>query len=187
MRVAVFRKLRQIVKDTSGSVTVEFVFWFPVLMFWLIGTIVFFDAFKSRSNLNAANSTVADIISRNSEVSAGYINQLSNMQTALLPRTDGNGLRISLIQFTQDVSDPSDPGEYEVEWSAVAGAAVEVMEDEDINVDVLPNMYPGESILFVESSVPYQPLTTFIGVSLITLRSEVAISPRYESRVAWVP
>ncbi len=181
-----WKKLKQPLRDTSGSVTVEFVIWFPVLMFWLLGTIVFFDAFKARGNLSAANATVADIISRNSEVSAGYVTLLHNMQTAMLPRTSGNGLRISSIKFSIDPAVPSDPGSYTVEWSAVKGAASILLVDADIDVPSLPNMYDGESLIFVESSVPFVPLTSYLGITFRTLRNDIAISPRYESRIVWV-
>jgi len=181
-----WKKLKRPLRDTSGSVTVEFVIWFPVLMFWLLGTIVFFDAFKARGNLSAANAAVADIVSRNSEITADYVTLLQNMQTAMLPRTSGNGLRISSIQFAIDPSISGDPGSYTVEWSAVSGAATEVLIDADIDLASLPNMFDGETLLFIESSVPYEPITTYLGVTFQTLRNDVAISPRYESRVVWV-
>ncbi len=182
----VWKKLKHPLHDSSGSVTVEFVIWFPILMFWLLGTIVFFDAFKARSNLSSANATVADIISRGSENSDLYMTLLYNMQTAMLPRTSGNGLRISSIQFSIDPDIPGDLGSYEVEWSAVAGAASVVLVDAEIEINALPNMYDGESLLFVESSVPFVPLTTYLGINFQTIRNQVAISPRYESRVVWV-
>ncbi|MCF6305175.1 MAG: pilus assembly protein [Rhodobacteraceae bacterium] len=179
-------RLKHFQRDTGGSVTVEFVIWFPVLMFWLLGTIVFFDAFKARGNISAANATVADIISRNSEISDDYVTLLYNLQTAMLPRTSGNGLRISSIHFSVDPTVPSDPGSYSVDWSAIAGAATIELVDADIDFASLPNMYDGETILFIESSVPFVPLTTYLGVTFRTLRNEIAISPRYDSRVVWV-
>ncbi len=179
------KNLKRSLRDSSGSITVEFVIWFPLLMFWLLGTIVFFDAFKARSNLSTANATVADIISRESEVTDDDITRLYNLQTAMLPRTSGNGLRISSIQFAIDPTDPADPGSYTVVWSAVKGAALDVLVDEDIELNALPNMYDGEIVLLVESSVPFVPLTSYLGINFQTLRNEVMISPRYESRVAW--
>ena len=176
-----WRKLNKPKMDDRGSITIEFVIWFPVLMFWLVGTIVFFDAFKSRGNLTTANATVADIVSRNSVVSEDYITLLYNLQTGMLPRTTGNGLRISSINYSD-----AGNGSYSVEWSAAAGAFTEELEDGDIIVELMPDMYDAESILFIESSVPYVPLTAFLGVTFRTLTSEIAISPRYESQVVWV-
>ncbi|MCF6306271.1 MAG: pilus assembly protein [Rhodobacteraceae bacterium] len=181
-----WKKIKHSMQDSSGSITVEFVIWFPVLMFWLLGTIVFFDFFKARSNLSTANATIADIISRNSEVTDDYITLLHNTQTAMLPRTSGNGLRISSIQFTIDPAIPAHTGDYTVEWSAIRGGALDVLVDADIDVASLPNMYDGETLLFVESSVPFVPLTSYLGITFRTLRNEIAISPRYESRVVWV-
>ncbi len=181
-----WKKLKHALHDSSGSITVEFVIWFPLLMFWLLGTIVFFDGFKARSNLSTANSTIADIVSRTSEITETNVTEYQNLQTGMLPRTTGNGLRISSIQFAIDPTIPGDPGSYTVEWSAVAGAATEVLVDEEIDIASLPNMYDGEILIFVESSVPFQPITTYLGISFQTLRNEIAISPRYDSRIAWV-
>jgi len=178
--------LKRPLKDSSGSLTVEFVLWFPILMFWLLGTIVFFDAFKARGNLSAASATLADIVSRGTTISADYVITLHNLQTAMLPRTSDNGLRISSIQFNIDPDIVDDPGSYSVEWSAIAGAAVDVLLDDDIDVASMPNMYDSESVLFIESSVPYVPLTTYLGITFQTLRTELAISPRYDTRVVWV-
>ncbi len=173
--------LKKPIAAQDGSITIEFLFWAPLLFFWLIGSIVFFDAFKTRGQLTSSTATVADIISRNSEANQPYIDLLELMQSAMMPRTQGNGLRVSSIEFTDG------PPTYTVQWSAISGAAVDVLIDTDIDIPSLPNMYDGETIILVESTVPYVPLTTFLGVTLQTLRTEIAISPRYESRVVWVP
>lgn len=179
-------KLKAYFADESGTATIEFVIWFPLLMFWLLGIVVFFDAFKSRSALTTANATVADIVSRSSEVSEDYIDLLQLLQTSLLLGTSGNGLRISSIQFTIDPDILDDPGTYTVLWSDVAGSATVVLVDDEIRETILPDMYSSETVLLVESFAPYAPMTQFVGLKLQTLRSAAAISPRYESRVVWV-
>lgn len=186
MKLNFLKKTKSAVQDSSGSITVEFVIWFPLLMFWLLGTIVFFDAFKARSNLSNANSIIADIVSRDGEIDLDKVISYRNLQTAMLPRTTGNGLRISSIQFAIDPLIPSDTGSYTVEWSAVSGAATEVLVDEEIDIASLPNMFDGEILLFIESSVPFVPLTTYLGITFQTLRNEIAISPRYTGDVKWV-
>ena len=182
----IWQKLRQRRIDNQGSITVEFVIWFPVLMFWLIGTIVFFDAFKARGNLNTANATVSDIVSRNSEISEDYVNLLFVLQTSMLPRTTNNGLRISSILFTGTPGNPASPGFYTVEWSGIAGSFIDELQVGDIPPGTMPDMYDTESVLLIESSVPFEPLTAFFGITFRTLRSEITISPRYDARVVWV-
>ncbi len=179
-------KLNEFFKDDGGTATIEFVLWFPLLMFWLFGIVVFFDAFKSRGALISANTIVADIISRNSEVTENYIDLLQLLQSSLLPKTSGGGLRISSILYTVDPDIVNDPGTYTVQWSGIAGSATIVLEDDDIQVSDLPEMYSSETVLLVESFVPYVPMTRYVGMTITTLRRTIAISPRYDSRVVWV-
>lgn len=179
-------KAKDFLKNEHGTATIEFVLWFPFLMFWLMGIVVFFDAFKSRGALISANTTVADVVSRNSEVTASYIDLLQLLQASLLPKTTGGGLRISSILYTVDPDIVDDPGTYTVLWSAVAGSASIVLEDDEINISRLPEMYSSETVLLVESSVPYAPLTFYVGMDLEILTRSIAISPRYDSRVVWI-
>ncbi|PCJ74312.1 MAG: hypothetical protein COA53_09760 [Rhodobacteraceae bacterium] len=179
-------KINEYLKDDSGTATIEFVLWFPLLMFWMLGIVVFFDAFKSRGALIAANTVVADIISRNSEVDTAYLDLLQLLQSSLLPKTSGGGLRISSILYTIDPDIVDDPGTYTVQWSGVTGTATIVLEDADIQISELPDMYSSETVLLVESFVPYVPMTSYIGMTVTTLRRTIAISPRYDSRVVWV-
>lgn len=179
-------KISAYLKDDSGTATIEFVLWFPLLMFWILGIVVFFDAFKSRGALISANTIVADIISRNSEITADYLDLLQLLQASLLPKTSGSGLRISSVLYTIDPNIVDDPGTYTVQWSGVTGAATILLVDDDIQISELPDMYSSETVLLVESFVPYVPMTSYIGMSVTTLRRTIAISPRYDSRVVWV-
>jgi len=179
-------KINEFRKDDGGTATIEFVLWFPLLMFWILGIVVFFDAFKSRGALISANTIVADIISRNSEIDANYLDLLQLLQASLLPKTSGSGLRISSILYTVDPNILNDPGTYTVQWSAVAGGATIVLEDKNILITDLPDMYSSETILLIDSFVPYVPMTRYVGMTVTTLRRTIAISPRYDSRVVWV-
>lgn len=186
MKPLVWKNPLRISRDDRGTVTVEFIIWVPLLIFWLVGTVVFFDAFKTRSALISTNSTVADIISRNSEVDQDYIDLLQLMQVAMLPRISGSGVRISSIEYTIDPDIVDDPGVYSVNWSASAGDTPVDMIDETINIDKLPDMYSGEVVLMVESYAPFVPITAFLGLDLGAMISTAVISPRYGSRVVWV-
>jgi len=179
-------KAKEFLKDDHGTATIEFVLWFPLLMFWILGIVVFFDAYKSRAALISANTTVADIVSRNSEINAEYMELLQLMQSSLLPKTAGGGLRITSILYTVDPDIVDDPGTYTVEWSSVTGSASIVLEDDDIRILKLPDMYSTETVMLVESFVPYVPMTRYVGMTSNTQRRSIAISPRYDSRVVWI-
>ena len=186
MRARITKFLRSFSADPRGTITVEFMVWVPILVFWMLGTVVFFDAYKTRSALISANSTIADIISRNSEINTNYMNLLELLQVSLVPNGPNSGLRISSVLFTIDPDIPNDPGTFTVQWSAVAGTSTEVLTDATLVTSAFPEMYSGESMLLVESVVPYKPLARIAGFELIRLRSTAAISARYDSRVVWV-
>ncbi len=179
-------KAKEFLKNEHGTATIEFVLWFPLLMFWLLGIVVFFDAYKSHGALISANTTVADVVSRNSEVTASYIDLLQLLQASLLPNTAGDGLRISSILYTVDPDIVDDPGTYPVQWSAISGSALFALEDDEINISRLPEMYSSETVLLVESTAPYMPLTFYVGMDFKVLTRSIAISPRYDSRVVWI-
>lgn len=179
-------RLKTFFHDDSASSTVEFVLWVPLLITWLLCIVVFFDAFKARSALISANATLADIVSRNSDITEDYMDLLQVMQSALLPKTNGGGIRITTILYVIDPDIPGDPGTHSVIWSAVTGTMSTELEDEDIPLASLPDMYTSEMVVLIESTVPYQPITRLAGISLTQLRSSVVISPRYESRLVWI-
>lgn len=182
--------LRKFSRDEHASITVEFVIVLPLLLFWFLGSIVFFEAYRARTEASAATYTIADIISRNDQMNTGYLNLLSLLQSALLPRADSGGLRVSSIQF--NLNDPADDADdtYQVIWSKVAsfgapGGYLPLL-DIDIPDEVMPLMTDSEIIMLVESFIPYTPLTAWVGIGTQTFRQKVVISPRFESRIIWV-
>ncbi|MEE9455445.1 MAG: hypothetical protein V3V13_13860 [Paracoccaceae bacterium] len=187
---------REFVKDECATITLEFVVILPLLVFWFIGSIVFFDAFKKRGQVVYANSTIADIVSRYLRMHTNEIDQLQLLQTALLPRTSGGWLRITSLQFLEHDIDDDDDDEYIVIWSQVTGVghrpienADDDLDDDDVllPIEILPNMYDSEQVMLVESHVPYIPIADWVGITAKTWRDRVVISPRKRDRVVWAP
>ena len=111
-------------RDERGTVTMEYVLWLPILLAWLILSTVLYDAYKSRDDAAKAAYTVADIISRETELSASDIRRLADLQRLLVPRA-GNSMFLRLTSFTctaeadcleAAVADTSD---YAINWSVV--------------------------------------------------------------------
>lgn len=177
--------LKRFIRCETASATIEFVLWVPLLIIWLLSIVVFFDAFKTRGALISTNATVTDIVSRNTQIWQDYMDLLQLMQSSMLSSPNGSGIRISSILFTLDPDEPDEPGVYTVEWSGVTGTMDEELEDDDIQIEILPDMYSSETILLVETVINYQPITKFIGFTFTQLHAVSAVSPRYDSRVAW--
>jgi len=141
-------RLRAFRKDTDASVSIEFAFYLPALLFIFAAIYTYFDAFKQESaNLKAAY-TVSDLISRETNaVNNDYIDSMHNL-TKLLIRSDSSiSLRISVIRWDDD------DDRYYVDWSVNRGTALTSWTDATIyNVeDDLPTMPDQERVILVET------------------------------------
>jgi len=56
--------LRNMWDDNRGMLSVEFVVVLPMMIFWFFGSYVFYDTFHKWMKAASANSTIADLISR---------------------------------------------------------------------------------------------------------------------------
>lgn len=135
-------------RDTDASVSIEFAFYAPFLLFIFASIYTYFDAFKQESaNLKAAY-TISDLISRETNaINNDYIDSMHNL-TKLLIRSDSSvSLRISVIRWDED------DNRYYVDWSVNRGTALTSWTDATIfNVeDDLPTMPDQERVILVET------------------------------------
>jgi len=135
-------------RDTDASVSIEFAFYLPALLFIFAAIYTYFDAFKQESaNLKAAY-TISDLISRETNaINNDYIDSMHNL-TKLLIRSDSSvSLRISVIRWDED------DDRYYVDWSVIRGSELTAWTDTTvINVeDDLPNMPDQERVILVET------------------------------------
>ncbi len=157
-------------KDETATLTVEFVILMPVLIFWFIGSVVFYDAFDARAGAQKTSYTLADIVSRQSEVSNDFIDQLLVLQNRMLPLEPVGSVRVSTLQV-------SDAGNLEVLWSySTEGTALTI---DDVDLTSLPPMDVEDSVVIVESYVPYVPLADWVGVVQQTWANKIVTQARF--------
>ena len=183
-------------RDERGTVTMEYVLWLPILLAWLILSTVLYDAYKSRDDAAKAAYTVADIISRETELSASDIRRLADLQRVLVPRA-GNSMFLRLTSFTctaeadcldADVADTSD---YAINWSIVPPIAFSDWEDAPDDekpsvistltqetVEALPLMAKDDTIVLVDVSIPFRPIASWVGIDAQEWAFRVAVWPR---------
>ncbi len=174
-------QLENFANDESANITIEFVVILPLLTLWYIGTLVFFDAYKSRMAADNAASVIADILSRfePSPLKPGYeqdeIDEMLLLRTSMLPKAPPGGwLRVSAIEYVDAT------GTYKVNWTCVGtGGTVGPLDHADIPLNSIPLMIDGEVVLLVESEVPYVPLVDWVGISITSWTSLAAIKPRF--------
>lgn len=169
---------RRWLADERGSVTMEFVVWIPFLLFWFVISVVYFDAFKSRNDASKAAHTIADILSRQSEVTDDFVTELAALQANLLPRApDGAWMRISSIRYNATEDD------HEVVWSDPIGSEEE-LDPENIRTSILPAMADLDTVVLIELFVPYFPFADWAGFDARVWTISIVARPRFVSSIA---
>jgi len=158
-------------KDESATVTMEFVLIMPVLILWFVGSIVFFDAFDSRATAQRTAHTIADIISRQNQVDNTFIDRMLTLQNRMLPREQVGVVRVSSLEI-------DGAGDLEVLWSYATDGSPALV-PADIPADILPNMQIGESVVLVDTSVPFTPIADWVGIVAQVWKNRVVTQPRF--------
>lgn len=169
--------LKAIRRDESGATMVEFLFVMPLIVFWFAGTFTFFDAYSTWTRSVKATYTVADIISRQTEVDDDYITTMNTLFASIMgANTNDTHVRISGINRTLDG--------YEIAWSTATGMHPNLKTDEEIPVEIFPDFVVGESTILIESYIPFVPFQDYIGIEARTLIKKIVINPRFTSKLA---
>ncbi len=184
------QKLKDFRDDERATITIEFVIIAPVLLFLLALGFQFFDAFKSYSRAAKATYAIADIISREKDpIDASFDAKLHGLLEALLPWIqDDKAIRMTSIKWDVDEDD------YEVIWSCEINgskAALDFYAYNQLTTETLstvqksklPDLVPGDSVIFVETHIPYSALFDYIGLGNLVWENEVAVSPRFNGEV----
>ncbi len=145
----------------NGSLTVESVIIFPVLVWAVTLTYTYFDGFReSTANLKAAY-TVSDLISRESQVPITETYALSMHSIFNRMVRDNSTLSMRLSFVTYQEGDEGEEGRHNVEWSTSCGYQnIWTNDNVDRLSDSLPEMADLDSLIIVETSKDYVPLLT---------------------------
>ncbi len=164
-------------RDEKGSMTVEFVIVLPLLMLWFVGSFVWFQTYRNYSHAEKASFAIADIMSRQTEVTNAFIDDLQPLFGRLQPRASaGQWVRVSSIKY-------DDEDGYQVLWSHNADGGA-LLTDETMLTELLPEMMDGDTIILTETYVPYRPMVDWVGIPMLTWANRVVTRPRYVTSVA---
>ncbi len=158
----------------EGSISVEAMLIFPILLWCYLATFVFFDAFRSQSTNLKAAYTIGDVISREpDDITPAYLDSLYKLQTFLVDEDNGIAqLRITVYRY--QASDNT----YRVRWSRVRGGGVQMT---DALLATLRNQLPvmpnSETAILVETWVGYHP-TYSVGLQDFVFNDLVVTRPR---------
>ncbi len=180
MNILKSTRFRRLMNDEAGTVSVEFVVAFPLLMLWLAGSFVYFEAYRSNSLTGKVAYTVADITSRYTEVTDTELAALYDVQKKLLPnRVSEAWMRISSICKLGT--------SYEVLWSYVgddtstdAGLPPRLSDLTSASVPdaIMPVMEDHDTVILVEMYASWQPVMDWVGLSPLVWTSKLVSKPR---------
>ena len=154
----------------------------PFLFLWLMGSFVFFDAFRSFSQSEKLAYTVTEIMSRHDAVDDTDIDYLRSLQLNMnVTRSANSWLRISSICYLD--------GQYKVLWSttrADPGMSVQPLEDEVIPTDIMPLLVNHDTIILAEMGGRWSPLSKNVGAAPQDFVNRLAVRPRYVKAIPHV-
>ena len=167
----------------DGTVSVEAVLVFPLLIWALTATVVFFDAFKTLHLCQNASYAVADMLSRESvAIDDDYLTAMHEV-FAHLAKGDGgtSSLRVTVVHRGLD-ADGNDEG-VTLFWSEGVNGAQRYA---NLNVleDRIPTMQIGDYLVVVETEHEWAPAFA-VGLASYRFR-EVGISrTRFATRLCY--
>ncbi|MCA0919712.1 TadE/TadG family type IV pilus assembly protein [Pseudooceanicola nanhaiensis] len=172
--------LARFARDTRGTVAIEAVVMFPILIWGYLGMFTFYDMVRQYDINEKAAFTVADMLSRETTaIDDTYINGAQTLYEYLARVNDGTAIRISELRWTED------PDYFKVDWSEARGSKTALTDDDVKNwTNILPIMPEDERIILVETWTTYE-LPFRIGMEDFPIKTFVFVRPRFAPKVTF--
>lgn len=175
-------RLRRFTSDQKGSVNIEALLFFPLLITVIAASLVLFDGFRRDGMTQKATYAVGDMLSRETAaITPTYLEGARALMASLVNAAPADvTLRVTEITFDADAQS------YGRSWSRVAGTSAQALSSADVHARAaaLPQMAHGERLILVESFVAHH-WAIDIGLADDTLRSLTITRPRFAPQLAW--
>jgi len=185
----ILKKFFKFRSDQKGSLSVEAVFAFTMLLWAATGTYTFFDVYKAQNASYRANYTISDMLSRETDsIGTAYMNGMFKVYRYMTKADVNNSwIRISQVQCLDDCDD-GDARELEMEWSHGANGARDLTAaDFAFYNNLIPLLAQSDRLVLVETSMLYSSpfsssLVSFPDRDLV---SHVVTRPRFAPQLIW--
>jgi Flp pilus assembly pilin Flp len=193
-----FRKAGQILKpsltrlksDERGALSVETVLMVPLLTFLMIAMFVYYQVFHQDSLLAKSSYTITDIMSREVDpVNQAYIDNMQRLLQTVSNVQSTISFRVALVRF--DAADD----DMDLLWAArPTGGTIPNYTQGTIDSmrSQIPDMADTDTVLIVETSMPYVP--PFLGGSFwmarvpsLNFRNLIVMRTRFTGELCWTP
>ncbi len=175
---ALKRQIRRFRSEEDGLVMTEFLIMLPLLVWTFMALFIYWDAFRTINMAQKAAYSVSDVISRQSDITPGFVNGMQSMTDYLMADSPDVTLRITSVEYDQQ------PNQHRVLFSMSPGNKLPALNNGSLTplIPRIPIMADNDSIVIVEASVAYQPGFD-VGIVAQTFNSFVVTRPRYARRV----
>ena len=177
-----FPFMNRFTRKEDGGLSVEAVLIFPILIWAITATFVFFDAFKSLHLSQKATFTVADMLSRETEaVDQDYLTAMHELFGYL--SGDGEGTSTMRISVVQRELDENGNEETNLIWSQGTGGA-QAYANMGAIADRIPAMMVGDQLIVVETEHEWAP-TFAVGLASYRFREVTVARPRFAPKLVF--
>ncbi len=168
-------------RDEDGALTPEALVFMVVLIWAYTAMFVFWDAYKTENLVVKATYTVADMISRQTEIDADFVDGANDIFGFLSGADPTNELRVTVINMDADPLGNPEPtivcthatGEGSV-WGGIT--EIEMIEDS------IPITAIGDQLIVVEGISRWEPIFT-VGLPGRFLYEIAVAKPRYAGEI----
>lgn len=183
-QINTFRK-----QEEGASQSVEFLLSFPLLVWAMLATLQYFDAYRTQLISTKATMTIADMYSRETGyVDHTYLNGTRSLFGYLTRADSSPDFRVTVLYW--DKASES----HKVVWSRNRSAIGNLNNTKlAAYFDVIPTMGDGERAILVETFTDYVPkfgtgigqIFRIKGLEPMEMRSLLVIRPRFAPTVCW--
>ena len=176
------RRFRRFASEQKGSVNIEALLFFPLLITVIAASLVLFDGFRRDGMTQKATYAVGDMLSRETAaITPTYLDGARALMASIVNAAPAD-VTLRVTEVIYDAHSQS----YGRSWSHVAGSGAQALSSSDVNAraGALPGMAHGERLIMVESFVAHR-WAVDIGLADDTLQSLTLTRPRFAPQLAW--
>lgn len=184
------KELARFSRGEEGTLSVEAVIIWPLLIYGMLATYTFFDVYRAKSLALKANYAVSDLLTRETNMINGdYINGIEKVYEFLTqPRNKSESwVRVTQVHCIKECA--TNGRKFVVTFSAATEGQptytnATVM---DALNPILPLLAQGERAVVVETQTQYYPPVKeiFTGIGPRPFRDTVVTEPRFAPQLCW--
>lgn len=171
-------KLRRFRDQEDGLIMTEFLLMLPLLVWTFMALFIYWDAFRTINQAQKAAYSVADLISRQGEVTTNFIDGMQTVTEFLMEGAPNVRVRITSVEYDKDED------KHKVLFSRSPQNKLPALTDATLAKvkDRIPVMADNDSVVIVETEVTYDPGFE-VGITNHTFDNFIVTRPRYYRRV----